>query len=77
MKCPKCQFDNESDAKFCNNCGQKLEMSCSKCGKANRPGSQFCKECAYDPREPKEAPPVDYSEPQSYTPKFLNENCSF
>jgi predicted amidophosphoribosyltransferase len=32
-------------AKFCNECGGRLEMTCPKCGKANPPGSRFCNEC--------------------------------
>jgi class 3 adenylate cyclase len=32
---------------------------------------QFCGECGHDLKKPKEAPPIDYSQPQSYTPKFL------
>jgi len=32
---------------------------------------KFCKGCGHNLREPKEAPSVDYSEPQSYTPKHL------
>ena len=35
------------------------------------PGSKFCKGCGYDLREAEETPPVDYSKPQSYTPKYL------
>ena len=27
MKCPKCQAENEPDAKFCNACGNKLRLS--------------------------------------------------
>ena len=46
-------------------------MACPGCGTANLPGSRFCKECAYDLRKPEEAPPIDYTQPQSYTPKFL------
>jgi class 3 adenylate cyclase/tetratricopeptide (TPR) repeat protein len=45
MKCPKCQFDNPEDAKFCNACGNKLEIACSACGKMNPLGSKFCNEC--------------------------------
>jgi rRNA maturation endonuclease Nob1 len=25
MKCPKCQFENPEGAKFCNECGHRLE----------------------------------------------------
>ena len=71
MKCPKCQFDNPEGAKFCNECGNKLEISCPECGKVNPLGSKFCSECGHDLKAPKEAPPIDYSQPQSYTPKFL------
>jgi class 3 adenylate cyclase/tetratricopeptide (TPR) repeat protein len=71
MRCPKCQFKNVDGAKFCNECGSKLEVSCSKCGKPNPPGSKFCNECGNALKELQAAPPIDYSEPQSYTPKFL------
>jgi len=73
MKCPSCQFENDDDALFCNECGHKLEIACPECGNANQHGSKFCKGCGHDLREPKEAPPVDYPEPQSYTPKHLKE----
>ena len=45
MKCPSCQFENPAGAKFCNNCGSKLDMPCLNCGTANPPGSKFCNEC--------------------------------
>jgi len=45
MKCPKCQFENPEDAKFCNGCGHKLELACPECGKVNPLGSRFCNEC--------------------------------
>ncbi len=53
MKCPKCQFDNLEGAKFCNECGNKLELVCPECGKVNPLGSKFCNECGYDLRKPK------------------------
>jgi class 3 adenylate cyclase/tetratricopeptide (TPR) repeat protein len=71
MKCPKCQFENQEGSKFCNECGNKLEIACPQCGKVNYPGSKFCNECGYDLRKPTPAPPIDYSKPKSYTPKFL------
>ena len=45
MKCPKCQFENPADAKFCNQCGNKLELACPQCTKVNPAGSKFCNEC--------------------------------
>ncbi len=45
MKCPKCQSENPEGAKFCNECGNSLDIMCPKCSKANPPGSKFCNEC--------------------------------
>lgn len=71
MKCPKCQTENRGARKFCLECGAKLILICADCGFENLPGEKFCGECGHVLRKPKETPPVDYSEPQSYTPKFL------
>ncbi|MCJ7685548.1 MAG: AAA family ATPase, partial [Desulfobacteraceae bacterium] len=71
MKCSKCQCENREEAKFCGECGHKFEVKCPECGTNNRAGNRFCDECGHDLRKPKEAPSVDYSEPQSYTPKHL------
>ncbi|MBW1899090.1 MAG: AAA family ATPase, partial [Deltaproteobacteria bacterium] len=45
MKCPQCQVEVPEGAKFCNECGSKLEIICSKCGTINPPASKFCIEC--------------------------------
>jgi len=47
MKCPKCQFETPEGAKFCNECGHKLEITCSECGQINPPKSKFCVECGH------------------------------
>jgi hypothetical protein len=47
MKCPKCHFENVADAKFCNECGNKLDLACRQCGKTNPPGSKFCNGCGH------------------------------
>jgi membrane protease subunit (stomatin/prohibitin family) len=46
-KCPKCDADLPSDAKFCNNCGEKIDggSSCLKCGEDLEPGAKFCSKC--------------------------------
>ena len=71
MKCPKCRFENRGDAKFCSECGHKFELVCPDCGTTNRPEAKFCDECGSELVKPGETVRVDYSEPQSYTPKFL------
>lgn len=45
MQCPQCQSDNPADARFCNRCGSKLEITCAECGKTNPPESNFCNGC--------------------------------
>ena len=45
MKCPNCQSGNPESAKFCNECGSKLEITCPSCGKISPLSSKFCSEC--------------------------------
>ena len=71
MKCPECQFENRDGAKFCKKCGNKLELICPSCDHPYQADSIFCDECGHTLTKPKEAPSVNYSEPQSYTPKHL------
>ncbi|MDH7500831.1 MAG: zinc ribbon domain-containing protein, partial [candidate division NC10 bacterium] len=47
MKCPRCQFENSEFAKFCNGCGNVLQLVCPKCEKPNPPGSSFCNQCGH------------------------------
>jgi predicted ATPase/class 3 adenylate cyclase len=46
-------------------------LLCPQCSFENIPGDKFCGECGHKLAEPSEATAVDFSEPQSYTPKFL------
>ncbi len=79
MKCPKCQSENPEDARFCNGCGQNLELACPECGKVNPPASSFCNGCGHDLSRPEEAPPkaLSFDEKldkiQRYLPKGLTE----
>jgi len=79
MKCPDCGFENLDKAKFCNECGNKLEISCSNCGTLNPPGSKFCNECGHNLTQPAEPPPKELSfdekieKIQKYLPKGLTE----
>ncbi len=79
MKCPKCQFENPEGAKFCNQCGKKIELTCQECGKVNPFGSKFCNECGCNLSLPSEPFPRDLSldeklaKIQRYLPKGLVE----
>ena len=71
MRCPRCKFDNREGAKFCGKCREKLLWLCPQCGNENSPENTFCDECGQDRKEAQESPPIDFDQPQSYTPKFL------
>ncbi|UCG08398.1 MAG: tetratricopeptide repeat protein [Desulfobacterales bacterium] len=45
MECPKCQYDNREEAKFCGKCSAKLTKLCHHCNSENRPENSFCDEC--------------------------------
>ncbi|HET6862599.1 MAG TPA: SPFH domain-containing protein [Pyrinomonadaceae bacterium] len=50
ISCPKCGSQNTPGAKFCNECGAKIEASsstvpCVKCGSPLQAGTKFCNEC--------------------------------
>src|SRR5512132_4022447 len=45
MQCPRCQYENLSDAAFCQECGAKLQYICSQCQTDNQPTAKFCRKC--------------------------------
>jgi class 3 adenylate cyclase len=79
MKCPKCQFEIPEGAKFCNECGSKLEIACSSCGKINPLSNKFCSECGHKIIIPAEQTPKGLSfeeklaKIQRYLPKDLTQ----
>jgi class 3 adenylate cyclase/tetratricopeptide (TPR) repeat protein len=79
MKCLECQFDNREGAKFCKECGHKLELACPSCGHSYQPDSTFCDECGHNLTVPSEPTPKDLSfdekidKIQRYLPKGLTE----
>jgi uncharacterized membrane protein YvbJ len=70
MQCPQCKHENREEAKFCDECGSRLEAVCPSCGQANRLGAKFCDTCG----EPVTGQAEDRSpSPETYTPKYLAE----
>ena len=48
VACPSCGKQNSPAAKFCADCGGKMELAkvpCVKCGAELREGAKFCSEC--------------------------------
>jgi len=79
MKCPKCQFENLEEAKFCIECGQSMEFHCPHCGEITPARGKFCMECGHDLSLPSEPAPKDLSfeekldKIQRYLPKGLTD----
>jgi class 3 adenylate cyclase/tetratricopeptide (TPR) repeat protein len=69
MECLNCQFDNPVGAKFCNECGRKLDIACPSCSHVNPAGSKFCNECGHDfserdiPKAATDSTPLSQAEP--------------
>lgn len=74
MKCPQCQQENPTGAKFCNGCGGRLELVCQACSHTNPAGSRFCNDCgaALTPDAAK-VPTTTPPSLETYTPKHLAE----
>jgi len=74
MKCPRCQHDNETGAKFCEECAAPLARACAQCGRPLSPTAKFCPECAHPTELAVTPPPAQRFESlESYTPKHLAE----
>ncbi len=69
MKCARCQAENDEGARFCEDCGARLELVCPRCGEVVGAGKRFCRSCgaALAPEPP------SLSSPQAYTPRHLAE----
>jgi class 3 adenylate cyclase len=45
MVCPDCRHENSPSAKFCSECGTKLQQACPQCGIVVGITAKFCSEC--------------------------------
>jgi len=71
MKCPRCQAENQPQAKFCEECATPLARACANCGTPLSATAKFCPECAIPVTEP--TVPARIGTLESYTPKHLAE----
>jgi class 3 adenylate cyclase len=71
MQCPRCQHENSTKAKFCEECAAPLARACSNCRAPLSPTAKFCPECAHPVATGAEE--VRSASPESYTPRHLAE----
>ena len=45
ITCRECGHSNNPGARFCNNCGRRIDGVCPSCGHENEPGARFCNSC--------------------------------
>jgi class 3 adenylate cyclase/tetratricopeptide (TPR) repeat protein len=70
MQCARCRHDNAPGAKFCGECGTKLEAACAACGRVNPAGNRFCQECGMALGGPANGD-MRFASPDAYTPSHL------
>lgn len=58
MQCSKCGFENSPEAKFCGECGGKLESLCPECKSPNPSSYKFCAECGQKLTDAHQSPEV-------------------
>jgi class 3 adenylate cyclase len=76
MKCPSCENANRPEAKFCSNCGTKLQRACPQCEAEIELTDRFCSQCgaaltAQTTTQPTKSASTE--DPLSYTPRYLVE----
>ena len=84
MTCPQCQHENPPGAKFCLECGARLNLTCATCGVPLPPNAKFCLECGASivgsrqtgvgsspPSLTANSPTPNSLSPRAYTPKHL------
>jgi len=78
MKCPECGFENIDKAKFCNECGTRMEVQCLDCKTRNPVGSKFCFECGRSlvAPAPSKSPDLSFEEKISKIQKYLPEGLT-
>jgi hypothetical protein len=70
VNCPKCRAEHDRAARFCEECGARLETTCSNCGKPLTPGKKFCRSCGAPAAS---ADSFESNSPALYTPAHVAE----
>jgi len=73
MKCARCQHENSTGAKFCEECAAPLARVCANCGAQLSATAKFCSECAHPAGQAGPSAPPRFGGPEAYTPKQLAE----
>jgi class 3 adenylate cyclase/tetratricopeptide (TPR) repeat protein len=68
MKCPRCQHENLSDARFCQECATPLARACTNCGSVLPDSAKFCPQCAHPVGERRSAVATPPTEPVQIEP---------
>ncbi len=74
MNCSQCQTQNQPKAKFCMECGHKLEWKCANCKTSNVSEAKFCIECGQRPtmKSPELAPAIQSAQRRQLTVLFCD-----
>jgi class 3 adenylate cyclase/tetratricopeptide (TPR) repeat protein len=78
MKCPECGFENVDKAKFCVECGTRMEVQCANCKTRNPAGNKFCFECGQSlaAAAPSKSSDLSFDEKISKIQKYLPEGLT-
>src|SRR2546428_1132707 len=74
MQCSRCRHENAPGAKFCGECGGRLEAACPSCQTVNPSTNKFCQECGTAltaAGTPAPAGDTRFTSPDAYTPTHL------
>lgn len=69
MQCSRCQAESADGARFCEDCGARLELTCSACGRPVGADKKFCRSCG----APVTTNLTRFTSPESSTPRYLAE----
>ena len=75
IKCPVCGADCPPEAKFCRNCGTKLEQKafCKSCGAELVPGAKFCRNCGASVSDPETIQENSVNDTKTIQENFAND----